>query len=27
VNTSFVRVRLYYLYLPMDVCTIFFTHF
>ena len=23
VNKSFVRVRLYYLYLPMDVCTIF----
>jgi hypothetical protein len=27
VNKSFVRVRLYYLYLSMDVCTIFFTHF
>jgi hypothetical protein len=25
VNKSFVRVRLYYLYLPMDVCT-FFLH-
>jgi hypothetical protein len=23
VNKSFVRVRLYYLYLPMDVCAIF----
>jgi hypothetical protein len=23
VNKSFVRIRLYYLYLPMDVCTIF----
>ena len=25
-NKSFVWVRLYYLYLPMDVCTIFFLH-